>query len=370
MPENKVHHFVSQFYLRNFGRGNSVGLYNIDGHRHIPSAPIPGQCQRPYFYGRDQLVEKKLTGIERAASRVIRTIIETSRLPSIASNDYVALMTFLSYQLCRTPEAVAVMRRTQEKWGDAAANILAALAGGTASQAVLEEIRTRWYAPLPESLKNAEKTTPLFADLQPSLLVNRTATPFITSDMPAVLFNPWCRGWTAGGVTGITCSGLIVILPLSPEHTLLLVDSNVYSTSRDAKGVIDIDPRDIKGLNALRLLGAETNLYYRNAPEAIAAIDDLPFRWRISRVDQVRVKTARSEQDGSYLIMCFQEQPDVKLDLVCLRVKKNKRGVPLKQRAQSWRPAARETARRLGMWERHDDAKVLPGQSWQFVDEP
>ena len=47
MAENKNHHFVPQFYLRNFGNGGSIGLYNFSRAVHMPTASIKGQCQRP-----------------------------------------------------------------------------------------------------------------------------------------------------------------------------------------------------------------------------------------------------------------------------------------------------------------------------------
>jgi hypothetical protein len=53
MPDNKKHHYVPQFYLRNFGVGSSISLFDIQRRRHIPRATIPGQCQRAYLYGSD-----------------------------------------------------------------------------------------------------------------------------------------------------------------------------------------------------------------------------------------------------------------------------------------------------------------------------
>src|ERR1051325_11171029 len=43
MANNKDQHFVPQFYLRNFGVGNSIGMFNIPHRRHFPRASIPGQ---------------------------------------------------------------------------------------------------------------------------------------------------------------------------------------------------------------------------------------------------------------------------------------------------------------------------------------
>lgn len=156
-------------------------------------------------------------------------IIETDTLPAVGADEHRALVTFISFQVGRTPDAAAVMRRMQERLGDAYARTVGELFGGQPSQAALDQIRAGWWAPLPESLKNAELGAPLLLDLRLKLLICPVGHAFITSDSPAVLLNPWCRGWTAMGVTGLACGGLLVFLPLSPRHLLLLVDEDVYS---------------------------------------------------------------------------------------------------------------------------------------------
>jgi hypothetical protein len=129
--------------------------------------------------------------------------------------------------------------------------------------------------------------------------------------------------------------------------------------------------RDVKGLNAIQLLGAENNLYYCNDVATQAAIDDLPLRWHRPHVESVRVKRARSNVDGSYLLVFYRQQPDVHLDLRCLRVRDGMNRVPLRERAHSWRIGAREIERvvspeaALGA----QRSREPPGQRWSFLDD-
>jgi hypothetical protein len=54
MAENKRHHFVPQFYLRNFAndpRQRQIGLFNIAAGKYVRSTSIRDQAQRKKLYG-------------------------------------------------------------------------------------------------------------------------------------------------------------------------------------------------------------------------------------------------------------------------------------------------------------------------------
>ena len=60
----KLREAVADLYLRRFGADRFVALYNIARGQHVPRASIAGQCQRPYLYGKDQVIEKALCELE------------------------------------------------------------------------------------------------------------------------------------------------------------------------------------------------------------------------------------------------------------------------------------------------------------------
>ena len=75
VPDNKSHHYVPRFYLRNFSRsGKSVDLFNIDSQRLIKNAPIKEQCCRDYFYGKNPDNEKSLSAAEGEVAQLFRLI--------------------------------------------------------------------------------------------------------------------------------------------------------------------------------------------------------------------------------------------------------------------------------------------------------
>jgi hypothetical protein len=371
MPQNKNHHYVPQFYLRNFGTGESIALLNIKRRQHFARAPISGQCQREYYYGRDDALDAKLRAIEGPASNVIRSIINGDILPPVESPEYLALITFISFQLGRTPSAELITREMQQKAIAATVKSMLALRGAAddmgISQEVAQSLIAKGIPPLVQSLDISDETTPLLLDLKPKLLVLDHFQQFVTSDCPVVLFNPWCAGYRAGGVTGLANSGLLVFFPLSPRHLLVLVDIEVYSLGRDDETTVSVDHRDVKGLNVLQLLTAENNIYYRDSIEGRVIVDDLPLRWHKPRTSYVRVHRAYSDEDGSTLVYFYQQQPDIKFGLRYLKIRRDKIAIPLHKRARTWRPKSVAAARVLDKGERPRHPGI-PGQTWRVIE--
>src|SRR3569832_1398994 len=104
MPPNKRHHFVPQFYLRNFGVEDSIALYNVSRRRHVRTASIRGECQRSYLYGKDPSVEAALAQMEGMACNAIRRVITTELVPADTSDDFFSLIAFVAFQHGRTPK--------------------------------------------------------------------------------------------------------------------------------------------------------------------------------------------------------------------------------------------------------------------------
>jgi hypothetical protein len=115
MAQNKSHHFVPQFYLRKFGDGDSVSLFNIPQTKHIPKAAIRGQCQVDYLYGRDTRIEQNIGKIEHDCAEVIAQIIRTGVLPRPLSKEHHKLMVFVLLQKNRTPAAGRATEESMQK---------------------------------------------------------------------------------------------------------------------------------------------------------------------------------------------------------------------------------------------------------------
>src|SRR5260221_12562315 len=100
------HHFVPQFYLRNFSAdGRGVNLFNFKRSRAVVGASIKHQCSKHNFYGFAPDLEKALGELEGATADVVRNIRASRTLPVPGSDDWQTLLTFIVFQKLRTTNA-------------------------------------------------------------------------------------------------------------------------------------------------------------------------------------------------------------------------------------------------------------------------
>src|SRR5690242_6913738 len=98
MPKTN-HHFVPQFYLRNFSNGRaSISLINIAKALAVPTATISGQCYRPKFYGETNELEDAFSDLEGAVAPLIRAIIDGNPLPQLNTSQHLCVFSFLAFQ--------------------------------------------------------------------------------------------------------------------------------------------------------------------------------------------------------------------------------------------------------------------------------
>jgi hypothetical protein len=166
----------------------------------------------------------------------------------------------------------------------------------------------------------------------------------------------------------MAAAGLQIFLPLSPQHALLLFDREVYGVSDKGERFIEVSSaREVCGVNGLQLLTAEHNLYASGRPEAVGAVDTLPFKWRDQRGGRVAMHRAMDADGKSQLVHLYQEPHDVGLDLSFIRVLRSKKAVPLADRARSHRAEALAADRELG-GERKPGEKPTSKGPWFVVE--
>jgi hypothetical protein len=97
MAKNR-HHYVPQFYLRNFSSSacghDIINLYHIKYSLAKKDVAIKSQCYRWKFYGNTDELENKLAAHENSVAPLLRMIIRQSCLPQPASHDMKSLYNF------------------------------------------------------------------------------------------------------------------------------------------------------------------------------------------------------------------------------------------------------------------------------------
>ena len=263
MPANKHHHFVPQFYLRNFSPDrSSVSSFNFKNSKYLPVVSISRQCQRPYFYGKDQAREKGMKRFENVWAPLVHYLVNARAPLPNPSADHLFLLLFVAIQRGRTVAAAEEFSQMADRMAKTAVRPAFEAEGFDAAQ--LDRLTIRPNDPVAEALSLHTRTWPLFSDLRPIILVDNSKTGFVTSDSPVVFFNTLLQHVSDRGTTGAQSPGLQIFLPLSSEVTLLLQDENVYGTGRGSPSTLVICPEDVNQLNALQIVNAEENIYFNS----------------------------------------------------------------------------------------------------------
>jgi Protein of unknown function (DUF4238) len=276
MPERKNQHFVPRCALKPFTL-NTVGLainvFNIARERSIKNAAVKGRCARDYLYGKDLEAEKHLGKLEGQYARILAQL-EAGKSLSDADKEWLRLFIFI--QVRRTESAIRQMREAGEGLADATFK-------HHPEQRPPDE-RTDENLML-SSMRLGMQLMPYVKDLKVSVFHNKTAFDFITCDNPAVLTNRFHFQRLKQRSFGVSNSGAILSMPLSPRMSAILYDGGVYSLP-NASGTPFLDLKkteDVAAINDLQFLAAGKNLYFS--------------RWQDADTIRSAMTTVSSERD-------------------------------------------------------------------------
>jgi hypothetical protein len=250
-----------------------IALFNLKKDKFVTSTKIEGQASKNYYYGEDQVVEKKLSHLEGLFSLTIRDMLNGHRVERyesveqnqstinlVLSESYSSLLYFVAIMDLRNPER----KRQHDHITD---SIIKELIRHTPEGEDLapfldkyEIIRTNGPA---EVLANAGSITDVLTDLNYKLLVNRTEYPFITSDNPVVRYNQWFEQRFKRILSnGFGSMGAQIFIPINDRLQLMLYDETIYQVGRPKHDEINIARKaDVDKLNVLQFLNCLDNVY-------------------------------------------------------------------------------------------------------------
>lgn len=363
MPDNKSHHYVPRFYLKNFSQtGKSIDLFNVASSRLIEGAPIKGQCCRDYFYGKNIESEKSLAAAEGQIAELFRTINREVRLPNPFTAGHLLLCFHVVTQAYRTQYA---------------ADTLNELVDGMMRQVMkhdrrvtpdmLDKVRFGYDDPALIALAHAARGFPLLMDLECGAVLAPRGTEFLTSDNPVVLFNQFMHWRTEGSNTGIASKGLQVFFPIWPFLTLVMYDAGVYHFGKSKSTAVQMASAiDVHELNLLQVASASKNLYVFSSAANVFKVVESGLRYRRSAKGIV---TAHPQPDEgtkkSEIIASSHVDIRAPVQLSFLRIHKHAKQWLDSLRAQRYQPAV--VVRDLAVMKRfdeHEDA-VKAGKAQQ-----
>lgn len=241
-------------YLRNFAADEglcSINLFNLKTGKVVERASIKSQCAKNYLYGKDPTLEQSFQGIEGKFADCMRQVV--SGLP-IDQDTLNFLKDFSLFQFLRTDVAFRRQAIAMSKMAD--------LIFENSPEQRPNEDFDHAFAAMDSFLRGRH----IVADLRVILIINKTNTPFITSDDPAVTFNkfyvqkvPWKPA------SGLNNSGCCIFLTLTSNIAVLAYDSDVYSIFSPGNLFVLEKKSDADSFNELITIKSNENIYFQDA---------------------------------------------------------------------------------------------------------
>jgi len=257
----RYHHYVSQFYLRNFANDSlkrKIGVYVNNYNSFHDSVPIRHQAKAKNFYYHDE-VEGGLSKIESEFSKIIKQITINDCLPTQQSEEWILLILFIAVSALRTFKYVEYYQN-QAKAIVENINKLSVYSNSNKEQLniVLKQPFSLW------ALEASFQMAFYLSNMNICLLINKHDEQLITSDDPVVLYNQYLeKRKHYGGITGIATRGLQLYMPLSPRLALLLYDGDIYMIRKMQNNVALLkNSEDIDEFNRLTCANSDKCLYY------------------------------------------------------------------------------------------------------------
>lgn len=315
MAENKKQHFVSKLLLSKFSVEKFTNSYDLknEAFKHIPYG---NQCQKHYLYGNDKILEDKVfEKIETKVAPIIDNyILSKNILPDIKTIEYDILLNFISMQLSRTPYYLKYLENTY--------NIISNIHNkSTIEEKVSQRAQLTSNVDYFDLMKIGACHLPLLFNLSLVLVKNETPIEFIFSDNPCFIFNRFTRN--KNGTTGLSNSGIEILLPISPKRALLLSDPSVY----EVKSQINIDEFCVDEINKTICSYTDQLIYFRylNKSKVIEYLNC------ISKNNVYKAPIVENTKIGNITnIEISKTAPSISNELKLLKIKSNLNKIPIK----------------------------------------
>lgn len=294
----KDQHFVPRSYLKNFGytikskKGdkNFVAFYQFDKSLYKDDIQVKDICYGKYFYGNDGVLEKEFSKKEGVWASILSFIVKETKAIELSDEQIYGLKEFAVYQYLRTSATLLYSQ-------NAINNILseAALANKLFPDEYVENIKKKVKDKVESELTAewlirtlAEELLKEINDLSVSIVKFSTASKLITSDMPVLIFNPFCPS-----KAGLAYVGVMLVFPVSSDSLVVIYDSKVYPQFKQF--MISDNEEDVKCLNNYQILSAEKRIISEKTSDFEGLLNDDMLNKRKTFLEE---KSTESLHDG------------------------------------------------------------------------
>jgi hypothetical protein len=258
-------HYVPHALIKKFGWLSHKDIFKINIFDHKRGYTrydqnIEKVFSSNYFYDRDNSVENFLNKIETPAAIVINELVKENFCILEIEERYSEIIIFISSLLCRTPKAKDRIIAFLDTHIKAKVSELLRLNGLDPHEAYKGEFKVKDHSQLISYITmNGVVNSLLIKDLDFHIIKNETQLEFCISDNPVFAYNWFYRDLEHPEVTNIAARGFQIFLPLSPNITLGLYDSDVYKYGQKKERVTHVyDVTDIQMMNSFQIINSES----------------------------------------------------------------------------------------------------------------
>ena len=301
MAEHKNQHYVSQFNLKNFSSDRkTIGTLILSSNKFIENAPIKNQCSKDNFY-QDKNYEIALSKLEADTSAIFDKIMNKETL---SSKEKFIERAFMLLQETRTKHSADLF---QEGFKQVTTYL--------ELQGISDEFKPTFEKLKVDSSEAIELMKSLFqtsmkncADLMLKVIINTTQLPFITCDDPLLIYNKHLERLEYHNY-GLGSNGLILLLPISPNHALVLYDANTYKLGTRKEFYVAIsNKKDIEEICLLTILHANQTVYIKNDSTAPHQLSEFVERaTKYTQSEKMKLESFSSDSDRSELLHSYSE---------------------------------------------------------------
>lgn len=261
MSNNKEHHYVPQFYLKNFSidsEKKNISVFNIKSQKYVEKALIRYQTRKAYFYGKDLEIEKIMQKLENEASYLFKEIISKVKLPTISSHERFILLRFILISKERTLLSAEQINEMIDM------TIKQIWRKDKTKEEFLTSHNFQFDNAIAFVINQIFGLVENFSTLNIKILHNHTGIDFITSDNPVSPYNLFLeRRNHPGGHYGIDSKGIIYFFPITPRLTLIIFDGKTYKIGNlREEEVIIVKDTEIIEINSIIYMHAFNNIYF------------------------------------------------------------------------------------------------------------
>jgi hypothetical protein len=322
------HHYVPVFYLAHFAsQPRRINICNLRTEQFYKDGSLRDQCYGRKLHGDTDELEDVLGDLEGIVAPTVSGIVERNQLPQPGSVEMQKLMFFIALQTSRTPTNAGSMAEGFNKM----------LRLAKIPEDLTDDYGQHAFFQLKDAVRMSIETSlavsTYWSDLSLHLVVNTGRPLFVTSDNPSVVYNQYYEHLKGRGTTGAIKKGLMIFVPISPTHVILLYDGEVYKVGQKRESITYLaDPNDLVTLNTLQVANADTVLLFSdwNDVGQLKALLQRAKKYR--RPELSNAVEFVSDNNSDSLFQIYPIALNIHLKLSFLYLRRDAKRVPPRQR--------------------------------------